>query len=338
MNIIATIGPKTQDKYIIKELIENGVTIFRFNCSHFYKEQFEEIISLIRKENKNIKIMVDLCGRKVRVSQSLKYIYKIYIGQEVYFCSDSIYKEFKKENQHKKIIPLNIKEVDFIQDEIKSISMKDNTMKFKVLEVLDGKIKALALDEGVIRSGKGCNIVRKFYKKTSLSDEDKKSINWLVENKVDIICQSFVEDRDDIIEIKKYLNYNYDFDIWAKVETEKGTQNIIEIIKEVDTVVIGRGDLIPESDILKAVKLENEILENCIKFNKNIIIGTHILDSMKKGKQPNLNEMEAINYFVLKKINGFLLAGETSIGLAPVETVKVLKLAIDYFKGENDEK
>lgn len=338
MDIISTVGPKTKDKYIIKELVENGTTIFRLNCSHFYKEQFEEINTFIKREHKDIKIMVDLCGRKVRVSRKLEYVYKVYIGEEVYFCSDYIYKELKKNNKEKKIVPLNINEKDFIEGKIKSISMKDNTMKFKVIDELDSTIRAIALDEGVVRGGKGCNIVKERQKKSSLSQIDKGNIDWAIKNNIDIICQSFVEDQEDIIEIKKYLNNRCDADIWAKIETEKGIDNIIDIIKEVDTIVIGRGDLIPESNILKAVKLENRIISECIKNKKNIIIGTHILDSMKKGNQPNLNETESINLFIEKNIKGFLLAGETSIGVAPVKTVKFLKDAIEYFEGENNEK
>jgi len=334
MDIISTVGPKTKDKYIIKELIDNGTTIFRLNCSHFYKEQFEEINTFIKREHKNIKIMVDLCGRKVRVSRKLEYVYKVYIGEEVYFCSDSIYKELKKNNKEKKIVPLNINEKDFIEGKIKSISMKDNTMKFKVIDEMDSIIRAIALDEGVVRGGKGCNIVKERQKKSSLSQIDKGNIDWAIKNNVDIICQSFVEDQEDIREIRKYLNNRCDADIWAKIETEKGIDNIIDIIKEVDTVVIGRGDLIPESNILKAVKLENIIINECIKNKKNIIIGTHILDSMKKGNQPNLNETESISFFIEKNIKGFLLAGETSIGVAPVKTVKFLKDAIEYFEGE----
>lgn len=336
MDIIATVGPKAKDKYIIKKLIENGTTIFRLNCSHFYKDQFEDVVRIIKKYHKGTKIMVDLCGRKIRVSQGLEYVYKIYKNEEVYFCSDFFYKEFKSLNKDKKIIPLNISEKELVEGNIKSISMKDNTMKFKFIEIINNNtIKVISLNEGVIRGGKGCNIVKENQKRYPLSLADKYNIDWAIRNNVDIICQSFVEDGEDIREIKEYINNISIIDIWAKVETAKGSDNILDIMKEVDTVVIGRGDLIPESDILKAVKLEKKILEACKKNKKNLIIGTHVLDTMKNGHQPNLNEVESINLFVEKNIKGFLLAGETSIGLAPLETVKFLKTAIEYFKGED---
>lgn len=88
MYIIATVGPKTLDKWIIKELMENGVNILRFNCSHFNKDDFEKVMGIAKNINTNIKILVDLCGKKIRVSKELKYIYKIYNNQEIYFCGE----------------------------------------------------------------------------------------------------------------------------------------------------------------------------------------------------------------------------------------------------------
>ena len=91
MNIIATVGPKTIDKWVIKELIENGVDILRLNCAHFNKDEFETVINYSKSINSEIHILVDLSGKKVRISKSLKYIYKVYNTQEVFFCGEDYY-------------------------------------------------------------------------------------------------------------------------------------------------------------------------------------------------------------------------------------------------------
>ena len=143
-----------------------------------------------------------------------------------------------------------------------------------------------------------------------------------------------MEEREDIENITKLINKNkgkYKYDIWAKVETPKGIDNLDEILEVVDTVVIGRGDLVPESGILNSVKLQEVAIERIKEKNKKIIIATHLLNSMKNGHLATLPEIESIYRFVKLGVDGFLLAGETSIGKAPIQTVKFLKDLLEYY-------
>lgn len=335
MNIIATIGPKSTDKWVIKELIENGVNTLRLNCSHFNKEEFENVIRYSRNLKSNVHILVDLSGKKIRISKDLKYIYKVYNNQEVFFCGEDYYKNlgFDK-HKDKKYIPLNLTSDKIKKSNVVSISMKDNTMSFKVLGVNNGVVRARVLKGGIIRGGKGCNISEIYEDGNLLREKDKENILWAIEQDIDIICQSFVEEREDIENITKLINKNkgnYKYDIWAKVETPKGIDNLDEILEVVDTVVIGRGDLVPESGILNSVKLQEVGIERIKEKNKKIIIATHLLNSMKNGHLATLPEIESIYRFVKLGVDGFLLAGETSIGKAPIQTVKFLKDLLEYY-------
>ncbi|NLL30793.1 MAG: pyruvate kinase [Clostridiales bacterium] len=335
MYIIATVGPKTLDKWIIKELMENGVNILRFNCSHFNKDDFEKVMGIAKNINTNIKILVDLCGKKIRVSKELKYIYKIYNNQEIYFCGEDLYKKIDiSKYQYKKIIPLNINTKEIEENNINSISMKDNTMRFKIISKDNGVIKAKVLRGGIIRSGKGCNLSNINSGREILSEEDKKYALWAIKNNVDIICQSFVESKKEIEALEDFIRKesNKKIEIWAKVETSKGIDNLDEIFNKVDTIILGRGDLVPEAGILQAVKLQDLAIKKAKDKNKKIILATRLLNSMKNGQCPNINEVEGIYYFLRSNIDGFLLAGETSIGKAPSETVAFLNKAIKYYK------
>lgn len=335
MYIIATVGPKTLDKWIIKELMENGVNILRFNCSHFNKDDFEKVMGIAKNINTNIKILVDLCGKKIRVSKELKYIYKIYNNQEIYFCGEDLYKKIDiSKYQYKKIIPLNINTKEIEENNINSISMKDNTMRFKIISKDNGVIKAKVLRGGIIRSGKGCNLSNINSGREILSEEDKKYALWAIKNNVDIICQSFVESKKEIEALEDFIRKesNKKIEIWAKVETPKGIDNLDEIFNKVDTIILGRGDLVPEAGILQAVKLQDLAIKKAKDKNKKIILATRLLNSMKNGQCPNINEVEGIYYFLRSNIDGFLLAGETSIGKAPSETVAFLNKAIKYYK------
>lgn len=335
MNIIATVGPKTMDKWVIKELIENGVDILRLNCSHFSKDEFETVIKYAKSIKSEIHILVDLSGKKVRISKDLKYIYKIYNDQEVMFCGEDYYNKLSiKELSGKKYIPLNIGSDKIKKSNIETISIKDNTMKFQVLEINNGVVRSKVLKGGIIRAGKGCNISTIYDDGKNISKKDKDNILWAMDNNLDIICQSFVESKKDIDEINRFISGRAEgkrYDIWAKIETKIGISNINDILKSVDTVVIGRGDLVPEVGIFDSVKLEEKAIELVKKKNKRIIIATHLLNSMKNGQVATLPEIESIYRFINNGVDGFLLAGETSIGKAPIQTVKFLKDAIEYY-------
>jgi pyruvate kinase len=333
MNIIATIGPKSMDKWVIKELIENGVNILRLNCSHFNKEEFERVVRYSRDIKSNVHILVDLSGKKIRISKNLKYIYKVYNNQEVYFCGEDYYNKLDiKELKDRKYIPINIETEKINKSNIYSISMKDNTMKFEVVNKKDGVVRAKVLNGGIIRGGKGCNISEIYDNNSNLSKNDIENITWALENNLDIICQSFVEEKDDIEKIRNLIKERNRYcDIWAKVETPVGINNLNEILETVDTVIIGRGDLVPEAGVLNSINLQEKAIKIIKEKNKKVIIATHLLNSMKNGYLATLPEIESIYKFINYKVDGFLLAGETSIGKAPIQTVKFLKNAIDYY-------
>ena len=346
MLIIATVGPSTKEKTVLKDIIDGGANGLRLNFSHGNIEEFDKIVLDARGIKNDIHILQDLSGSKIRVSDKLNYIMKIYNGEQVIFCGEDIYRETrcKSTNGIKKVIPLNIKSTDLNSDKLIEISMKDNTMIFEIISISKMGLIAKVKRGGIVRAGKGCNIKGFPRDDLSLSEKDIKDLTWGIEHSVDIICQSFVESAVDIIKVKKYvMKYNkpgYNPKIWAKVETPKGIKNLDEIIEEVDGILIGRGDLIPESSLICTPIYENEALKKLRGKNKDVIIGTHLLNSMKNGRRAELAEVESIYYQIKEGVNGFLLAGETSVGKAPIRTVEFLKRIIDKYwqlVGEDNE-
>lgn len=341
MYIIATVGPNIMDKKILKDVFCNGANSLRFNFSHGSNKEFLEYIDLAKDIKKDVVIIVDLSGSKIRVSNELCCVYKIYDKEKVYFCGEDKYKEIKQKFKNgKKIVPLNIDNKILLENNYKNISIKDNTMIFDVIKKEEGFLKANTIVGGVIRRGKGCNIKGFDRKSVKLNEKDKEDIKFGIENKADIICQSFVENKECIKELKEYIKLNnkykdYRPKIWAKIETLDGIKNIDEILKEVDGIVIGRGDLVAETSLKEIPIYEKHILEK-MKNNKekNIIIATHILDTMKMGKMPAVSEVESIYNFIKYGIDGFILAGETSIGRAPIKTVKFLKELLETYEGK----
>lgn len=338
MKIIATIGPNSSNRKVLAELINNGVDIFRLNFSHFYESEFIKILNDSRSIKKDISIMADLCGKKVRVAENLKSVFKVYINDIVYFCSSDVYSLIVNNNDKSKIIPLNIKSEVIEKNDIKKISMKDGTMNFDIIDKDKIFLKAIAKDTGVVRGGKGCNIPGADLGENSLNDKDKENLKWAIDNNINIIGQSYVESSRDILCVREYIkkvkgNQN-DIKIFSKLETIIGLNNYKEIINCSDGIVIARGDLVPECGMEISVEQEFELLKKLRddKYNKEIIIATHVLDSMKSRLNSNINEIESIYTFINNGATGFLLAGETSIGKYPVQTAKLLNELIKRYK------
>ncbi|WP_315067527.1 pyruvate kinase [uncultured Clostridium sp.] len=338
MYIIGTVGPTVKDRTILKGIIDSGVNALRFNFIHGSAIEFLRFLKMAKEIKNDIEIILDLSGTKVRVSNKFEYVYKVYDGEAIYFCGQDKYEEIKDRESKIKIIPLNIKNEVLNGKEYKEIGIKDNTMIFNVIEREDGLIKAATVRGGIIRKGKGCNIKNLERKAIALNEKDKNAIMWGIRNRVDIICQSFVEDKEDINEIKTFLNDNSSASkikpkIWAKIETLNGVNNLKSILNEVDGIVIGRGDLIPETSIEDTPIYEERIIKEVTKDkNKDIIVATHLFNSMKSGKMPSISEVESIYSFIKIGATGFMLAGETSIGKAPVKTVEFLNKLIEKYR------
>lgn len=334
MRIVATIGPSISEKLLLKELITCGVSTFRFNFSHGSIEEFDEKFKLLKELKEDIHIMVDLPGSKIRISDKLPYIYKIYNGEEVIFCGENVYKNegYSIKKGRKRLIPLNIKDEILREKHTGKISMKDDTMRFDILHLDDRGLHAKVRQGGIVRAGKGCNIKGFPREDIEISAKDKIAINWAIKNKADIICQSFVESIADVKKLKNIIGKEkYSPTIWAKVETPKGIENIKAISKEVDGILIGRGDLVAEGSIIDTPIYQHKVFEDLKDYDGEIIIGTHILNSMKQGRKAELSEVESIYNLILKGASGFLLSGETSIGKAPIKTVKFLEKLIERY-------
>lgn len=336
MKIIATIGPNSSNNKVLYEMINKGVDTLRVNFSHFHEDEFKKILIDSRSIKSDINIMADLCGKKVRVYEKLNSIYKVYPNDIVYFCSSDVY-SILSNNKEIKIIPLTVKSEVIQRNDIKFISMKDGTMNFDIIDKDKIFLKAISRNNGVIRGGKGCNLPGIDLGENKLNDKDKKDLKWAIDNNINIISQSYVEDSSQIISIHEYIRQvkgNLDnIKVFAKIETNLGLLNYKEILKYSDGIIIARGDLVPECGIKASVeeefKILNELKNN--KTNKDIIIATHVLDNMKNGITAAISEVESIYTFINIGVTGFLLAGETSIGRYPIQVIDFLNELIDSY-------
>ena len=338
MRIIVTIGPVSQDTKVLREIIKLGIDTIRLNFSHFHEDEFKKVISEVRKLKKDVSIIGDLCGKKIRVYDKITDTYKVKSNDIVYFCGMDLY-EILLNNIEKNsaLIPLTITSKEIQDNDIKKIYMKDGTMSFDIIGKDKVFLKAIVKDGGVIRAGKGCNIpnINRIY--NELSKKDKEDIKWAINNGIDIISQSYVEGESEIIQIQKYIKKlglsRKEVNIFSKIETIKGFDNYNEILNISDGIIIARGDLVPECGIVDTVINEFKLLNKLKRqvYDAEIIIATHILDSMKNSNKPSVSELESIYNFIRYGVTGFLLSGETSVGKNPIKTAAYLKKLTDIY-------
>lgn len=336
MFIIASIGPSSMNRYTLEEIINSGAHTLRLNFSHNRCDDFKFVVDTARQISNDIHIMQDLCGSKIRVSKKLLKTFKVYKGQKVVFCSEENYKNNNSSNEKEVIIPITVSQEKLIKIDNKFITMKDNTMIFNVDSIEKGNILCTTKKGGVIRADKGCNIKNIDRNSMCLSQKDKEDIKWGYKNKVDIISQSYVESAEDIENLRKYTkNFeNFNPKIYAKIETKKGIINILDIANACDGIIIARGDLLPETSLYEVPFYEDYVVRKLIDKKINLIFATHVLDSMIKEPSPNLSEIESIYNIIKSRVDGILLAGETSVGKYPGKSVKILKTLINKYQNE----
>lgn len=352
MLIIATIGPKTLTEEAVSKIIESGANCIRINFSHIPHHTASKIINYVREIHPQVKIIADIQGSKIRVSSKLKEYFKVKEKEKVYFCAEDVYEDILEfwGNRGEKLIPLTIKKEQFLKHKIPLIYMKDGTMQFNVKKVQGNILETIVRIGGYIRAEKGCNIPGIDRSQLSITEKDRYDILFSIKNSVDIILYSYVGYQKNIIQVKNFIERELISSdkkdcpkIWAKIETEEGVQNIKEILEEVEGVVLGRGDLVPETNLYKVPIFQHQIAQNVKHSRKDFIVATHIFDSIKNGEKPTVSELNDIFYLIANGVSGLMLTGETSVGKKPCISVKTLKYSIDYYerilkRGENFEK
>ncbi|WP_315114698.1 pyruvate kinase [uncultured Clostridium sp.] len=335
MKIICSIGPKVNNIDSIDKLIKSGTDILRFNFSHINYKETETLINYTQKNYKNVSILQDLAGNKIRVSRNFHHQYKVFPGDIVYFCSENDYKETRDGIENRIFyVPISLQKDLSLVKSTKTIYMKDGTMEFEVLDNNKSAIKTVVKRGGMIRKEKGVNAPGMDRRFMGLTEKDKKDILWGLNRGVDIICLSYVCYGENMKEFRDFVNKNSNgkkVKLWAKVESKEGIDNFEEILNESDAVMIGRGDLISEINYEEIPMVQENIIKQIKNSNKNIIIATYILDSMKRNIKPTLSEMSDIYYFVKNGVYAVMLAGEVSVGSRPILTVSTMKKLIETY-------
>jgi pyruvate kinase len=325
--IVATIGPVSDSKETMKKLIESGVNVFRINFSHNTHDAHQVIIDnareLVREMKRPIGLLADLQGPRIRVGNPEAF--EIEKG-EVIFVSD------KKSTEEKELIIDSDGVVSALQVGEK-ILIEDGLMRLVVVEKMENSVKAAVLNGGIIKPRKGMNLPDTKLSFGAVTQKDKDDLEFALKNEIDFVALSFVSNAKEIEEtrekIKEILGRENDLpQIVAKIERKEAIENIDEIIKATDVIMVARGDLGIEMDESKVVLYQKEIIAKCLRKARIVIVATQMLDSMINNPIPTRAEVSDVSNAVIYHTDAVMLSGESASGKYPVEAVETMSKII----------
>ncbi len=326
--IIATIGPSSQSPDIIRELILEGVNIFRFNTKHNTNEWHFEHIKLVKKIadeiNIPIGVLVDLQGPEIRLDTLDAMSLELSKGDTLELVSDFAHAKTRYSIKVPALLIETLKKGD-------KFSIDDGFNDFEVTIARENNVKAVALENAKISNRKGLNLLEKDIELPSLTARDRERLSMAKSAKADFIALSFVRSKRDVELLRREMGkHNLNCRIVAKIESQRGVENINEIIEVSDAIMIARGDLGIEIPIERVTHIQKELIKKCRDKSKPVIVATQMLQSMIESPRPTRAEAADVANAVYDETDCVMLSGETASGKFPVKTVSVMRRILQY--------
>ena len=318
--VVITIGPATQSREKVSELIHLGVDVFRLNFSHGTYEDHQLSIDTIRSVskdlNKTVAILQDISGPKVRIG-NIEGILRLEI--------DDIIKLSKHKSDEPTSLDLSYPEIiDFIKVG-EEVYFADGTLKTTVVRKEDDYVELRLLNSGKLTSKKGVNFPHTKLELSAITDKDKADLKFGAQQEVDIVALSFVQSSEDVMIAKEILKSHNSFPlIVSKIEMSNAVNNLESIADVSDGLMVARGDLGAELGFHKVPNIQKRIIKLANKKAIPVITATQMLSSMVESPFPTRAEVSDVANAVYDGTDAVMLSDETTIGKYPLNAVQVL--------------
>ena len=322
--IVATLGPASSSPEIIRDLFESGVDVFRLNFSHGthddHRERIETIRAIEQEANRPIAIMMDLQGPKLRVGNFVDGAAHLDNGVPFRFDMDDTLGDATRVNlPHSEIFAaLEPNSVLLVNDGKIRMRVTDCGKDFAETEVVIG---------GEISNHKGVNVPGVVLPLSSLTNKDRKDMQFGLDHGVDWCALSFIQRPEDLAEARRLIAGRAP--ILTKLEKPAAIDDLDEIIELSDAVMVARGDLGVEMPPEDVPVLQRRILRACRQTGKPVIVATQMLESMIESPQPTRAEASDVATAVYDGADAVMLSAETAAGRFPVESVKMMNRIIE---------
>ena len=327
--IICTIGPACQDEQTLTRMCLAGMSVARLNFSHGTHEEHKQKIEMIKKVRDEldlpIAILLDTKGPEYRIRTFAKGKVEVKEGDQFTFTTDEVEGDETK-------VSVNYK--GLIQDlEIGDKILVNNGLVVFRVEKLEGtNAVCRVVIGGTLSDRKSMSFPNKVMTGPFLSEQDKADLLFGIENDVDFVAASFVSTKENVLEMRQFLDDNggSSIDLIAKIENRAGVDNVEQICEACEGVLIARGDLGVELPMEEVPAVQKMLISKCRMLGKRVITATEMLESMIYNPRPTRAEISDVANAVYDGSSAIMLSGETAAGKYPVESVKYMAQVAEF--------
>ncbi|MCT8976407.1 pyruvate kinase [Clostridium sp. CX1] len=327
--MIFTIGPASDSEEVLSKLIEAGMSCSRHNFSHGDHAEHGERIKLVKKlrekYNKPIGIVLDTKGPEIRTGYFPEKVELVEGTKFTIVCGEDVDGDATRCNLSYRELYKDVKPGDMIL-------MADGLIGLEIQEVKGTDIHCIVRNSGMISTKKNVNVPNVKTNLPSFTDKDVEDLRFGCEIGVDYIAASFIRKASDVLAIRKLLEQfgGHDIQIISKIENQEGVDNIDEIIKFSDGIMVARGDMGSEIPIERVPSAQKMIIEKCNRAGKFVVTATQMLDSMERNPRPTRAEASDVANAIFDGTDALMLSGESANGKWPVEAAQTMsRIAIE---------
>lgn len=327
--IICTIGPSCENEETLTQMCHAGMNVARLNFSHGLPEEHIRKIELIKSVREKldlpIAILLDTKGPEFRIGTFENGSVELKDGDTFTFTTEDVI-------GNEKIVSVSYKDLQNEMNPGDKILVNNGLVIFEVVNVDNNNVNCNVITGGVLSNKKSMSFPDKVLKQVYLSEQDKKDLLLGIENDVDFVAASFVSTKQDIADVREFLDANggADINLIAKIENRSGVDKIDEICEIADGIMVARGDLGVEIPFVEVPSVQKFLIKKCRLLGKRVITATEMLESMCCSPRPTRAEISDVANAVYDGSSAVMLSGETAAGKYPVDAVKNMAEICEY--------
>ena len=321
--IVCTVGPACSDRETLIKMVKAGMNVARLNFSHgdhsTHKKNIDLIKSIRKELSAPISIMLDTKGPEYRIKTFEDGKIMLKDGDTFSFTSDEIVGNQNRVSVTYKNIVNDLNKGD-------KILLNNGLISFEVTDFTKTDVICKVLVGGELSDRKSMSFPGKVLNQPYLSEQDKKDLLFGIENDIDFIACSFVSRKQDLMDVKEFIESNGadNIDLIAKIENRTGVDNIEEICTVCDGIMVARGDMGVEIPFEELPAIQKMLITKCRLLGKRVITATEMLESMIHNIRPTRAEISDVANAVYDGTSAIMLSGETAAGNYPVLAVETM--------------